>query len=109
MSHSPKGLPIYQTGHMSQGYHYDFLRRKTDMRRKKTRAVPVNTEVLPAPSVTNVHELLRALMPLKHLTEGHATERVIEHLLNRTRSRKSRIKKTTTYEKCHVRLNFILI
>jgi hypothetical protein len=21
----PKSLPIWQTGHMSQGYHYDFL------------------------------------------------------------------------------------
>jgi hypothetical protein len=32
-------------------------------------------------------------MPLKQLTEEQATERIIEHLLNRTRSRKSRIKK----------------
>jgi hypothetical protein len=52
-----------------------------------------NTEVLPALSVANVRELLRAVMPLKHLTEEQATERIIEHLLNRTRSRKSRIKK----------------
>ena len=52
-----------------------------------------NTEVLPTLSVANVRELLRAVMPLKQLTEEQATERVIEHLLNRTRSRKSRIKK----------------
>ena len=52
-----------------------------------------NTEVLPALSVANVRELLRAVMPLKQLTEEQATERIIEHLLNRTRSRKSRIKK----------------
>jgi hypothetical protein len=52
-----------------------------------------DTEVLPALSVANVRELLRAVMPLKHLTEEQATERIIEHLLNRTRSRKSRIKK----------------
>jgi hypothetical protein len=50
-------------------------------------------EVLPALSVANVRELLRAVMPLKQLTEEQATERVIKHLLNRTRSRKSRIKK----------------
>jgi hypothetical protein len=52
-----------------------------------------NTEVLPALSVANVRELLRAVMPLKQLTEEQAPERVIEHLLNRTRLRKSRIKK----------------
>jgi hypothetical protein len=52
-----------------------------------------NTEVLPAPSVANVREPLRAVMPLKHLTEEQATEQIIEHLLNCTRSRKIRIKK----------------
>jgi hypothetical protein len=67
------------------------------------------TELLPALSVANVRKLLRAVMPLKQLTEEQATERVSEHLLNRTRSRKSRIKKTTTYEKCRVRLDSILI
>jgi hypothetical protein len=71
---------------MNQGYHYDFLKRKTNMRRKKIPAVPVNTDVLPAPSVTNVRELLRAAMPLKQLTEEQATERIIEPLLNHTRS-----------------------
>ena len=50
-------------------------------------------EVLPALSVANVRELLRAVMPLKHLTPEQATARVIEHLFNRTRSRKSRLKK----------------
>ena len=53
----------------------------------------LETDVLPALSVANVRELLRAVMPLKRLTEAQATERVIEHLLNRTRSRKSRLKK----------------
>ena len=52
-----------------------------------------NTEVLPALSVANVRKLLRTVMPLKQLTEEQVTERIIEHLLNRTRSRKSRIKK----------------
>jgi len=50
-------------------------------------------EVLPALSVANVRELLRAVMPLKRLTPEQATARVIEHLFNRTRSRKSRLKK----------------
>jgi SRSO17 transposase len=55
----------------------------------------LETDVLPALSVANVRELRRAVMPLKRLTEEQATERVVEHLLNRTRSRKSRLKKTT--------------
>ena len=42
-----------------------------------------NTEVLPALSVANVRELLRAVMPLKQLTAEQATEPIIEHLLNR--------------------------
>jgi SRSO17 transposase len=50
-------------------------------------------EVLPALSVANVRELLRSVMPLQRLTEEQAIERVIEHLSNRTRSRKSRLKK----------------
>lgn len=37
-------------------------------------------------SMANVCELLRAVMP-------QVTERVIEHLINRARSRKSRFKK----------------
>lgn len=53
----------------------------------------LDTDVLPALSVANVRELLRAVMPLKRLTEEQATERVVEHLLNRTRSRKSKLKK----------------
>jgi len=50
-------------------------------------------EVLPALSVANVRELLQAVMPLKRLTPEQATAQVIEHLFNRTYSRKSRLKK----------------
>lgn len=51
------------------------------------------TELLPALSMANVRALLRAVMPLRQLTAQQATEQVIEHLLNRTRSRNSRLKK----------------
>jgi hypothetical protein len=53
----------------------------------------LETDVLPTLSVANIRELLCAVMPLKRLTEAQATERVVEHLLNRTRSRKSKLKK----------------
>lgn len=48
-------------------------------------------EVLPALSMTNVRTLLRAAMPLPHLSPQEAAELVVQHLDNRTRSRKSRL------------------
>jgi SRSO17 transposase len=59
----------------------------------------LETDILPALSVANDRELLRAVMPLKRLTEAQATEQDIEHLLNRTRSRKSRFKKKRNNKK----------
>lgn len=53
----------------------------------------LKTDILPALSVANIRELLRAVMPLKRLTLEEATARVIENLLNRIRSRNSRLKK----------------
>jgi SRSO17 transposase len=50
-------------------------------------------DVLPMLSVSNVRELLRAAMPLPQLSTQEATALVIEHLDNRTRSRKSRLRK----------------
>ena len=50
-------------------------------------------DVLPTLSVANFRELLRAVMPLKRLSVTEATDLVIEHLTNRTRSRQSRLKK----------------
>ena len=44
-------------------------------------------------SVANFRELLRAVMPLKRLSVTEATDLVIKHLTNRTRSRRSRLKK----------------
>jgi SRSO17 transposase len=50
-------------------------------------------EVLPQLSVGNVRELLRAAMPLPQLSPQEAALLVTTHLVNRTRSRKSRLKK----------------
>ena len=48
-------------------------------------------DVLPLLSVDNVRELLRAAMPLPQLTPQEAAQLVVDHLVNRTRSRKSRL------------------
>jgi SRSO17 transposase len=50
-------------------------------------------DVLPLLSVGNVRELLRAAMPLPQLSTEEATALVVKHLINRTRSRKSRLRK----------------
>lgn len=50
-------------------------------------------DVLPFLSVSNVRTLLRAALPLPELSPEKATALVIEHLLNRTRSRQSRLRK----------------
>jgi hypothetical protein len=50
-------------------------------------------DVLPTLSIANVRELLRATMPLPQLSSLEAIELVIKHLDNRTRSRKSRLRK----------------
>ena len=47
--------------------------------------------LLPALSVANVRELLRAALPLPVLSTLDAAALVAEHLDNRTRSRRSRI------------------
>lgn len=52
----------------------------------------LGTDALPALSMANVRELLRAVMPLKNLTPLQATELVIERLEGRAKSRKSRLK-----------------
>jgi SRSO17 transposase len=53
----------------------------------------LSVDHLPALSVANVRELLRAAMPLPQLSHQEAAGLVVEHLVNRTRSRKSRVKK----------------
>jgi SRSO17 transposase len=49
-------------------------------------------EVLPQLSVGNVRELLRAALPLPQLSSEEAAQLVVTHLVNRTRSRKSRLR-----------------
>ena len=49
-------------------------------------------EVLPLLSVGNVRELLRAAMPLPQLSPQEAAALVVDHLVNRTCSRKSRLR-----------------
>jgi SRSO17 transposase len=48
-------------------------------------------EVLPQLSVGNVRELLRAALPLPQLSPEGAAQLVTSHLVNRTRSRRSRL------------------
>jgi hypothetical protein len=47
---------------------------------------------VPTLSVANVRELLHATMPLRQLSLTEAQDLVCEHLLNRTRARRSRFK-----------------
>ena len=51
-------------------------------------------DVLPNLSMSNVRELLRAAMPLPQLSPRDAACLVVKHLDNRTRSRRSRLKRT---------------
>jgi len=46
-------------------------------------------EVLPALSMANVRELLRAVLPLDQLSHEEATHLVVKHLVNRSRSTRS--------------------
>jgi hypothetical protein len=51
------------------------------------------TDQLPNLSIVNVRTLLRAALPLPQLSSREAAELVVKHLDNRTRSRKSRLRK----------------
>ena len=51
------------------------------------------TDVLPALSVANVRQMLQAAMPLPQLSTDDAIALVVKHLDNRTRSRRSRLKR----------------
>ena len=46
---------------------------------------------LPALSVANVRELLQAVMPLPQLSPEQASHLVVKHLVNRSRSTRSRL------------------
>jgi SRSO17 transposase len=60
--------------------------------RDPTLAQQLAVDVLPALSMANIRVLLRAAMPLPQLTPEEAVTLVAEHFVNRTRSRKSRLK-----------------
>jgi len=49
-------------------------------------------EVLPALSMSNIREMLKAVMPLKKLSPEEATQLVVKHLVNRSRSTSCRLK-----------------
>jgi predicted Co/Zn/Cd cation transporter (cation efflux family) len=55
-------------------------------------------DVLPQLSVGNVRELLRAALPLPQLSPEEAASLVTDHLINRTRSRRSRLRKAERKE-----------
>jgi SRSO17 transposase len=69
---------------------------KAEWRQRYQRSAALKQEMgleeLPQLSSANIRELLRAVMPLPQLTVEGATELVVEHLVNRTRARKSRMK-----------------
>jgi len=52
----------------------------------------LEVEVLPALSMANVRELLKAVLPLKQFSPQQATNLVIKHLVQRSRSTCSRLK-----------------
>lgn len=54
-------------------------------------AQQLHVEKLPALSVANVRELLQAVMPLPQLSPEQATDLVVKHLVNRSRSTHSRL------------------
>lgn len=58
-------------------------------------------EVLPALSMANLRLLLRAAMPLPQPTPEQAVAQVVEHLVNRTRSRSSRLKRQRASHNAH--------
>lgn len=59
--------------------------------------VQYEVEVLPLLSISNVRELLRAALPLPQLTPEQAATLIVKHLVNRTRSRKSRLRGQQAY------------
>jgi SRSO17 transposase len=61
--------------------------------RDPTLAQQFAVQILPALSMANIRVLLRAAMPLLQPTPEEAVTLVAEHFVNRTRSRKSRLKR----------------
>jgi hypothetical protein len=49
-------------------------------------------DFLPRLSTANVRAMLRAVMPLRQFSREEAVQQVVNHLVNRTRARRSRLK-----------------
>ena len=64
----------------------------TEGQRAPDLARQLELEALPMLSTGNVREMLRATMPLPPLTPEQATNLVVQHLVNRARAKKSRMK-----------------
>jgi len=58
----------------------------------------LEVEVLPALSTANVRELMKAVLPLPQLSPDQARHLVIQHLVNRSRSTASRLRKRSNAE-----------
>jgi SRSO17 transposase len=64
-----------------------------DCQRDPDLAQQLELEALPALSTANVREMLRAVMPLPQLSPQEAQAQVVKHLVNRSRSTASRLRK----------------
>lgn len=64
-----------------------------DCQRDPNLAQQLELEALPALSTANVREMLRAVMPLPQLSPEEAQAQVVKHLVNRSRSTASRLRK----------------
>ena len=73
-------------------YRADQAGMVADLRAGPRTGSAIGSEVLPALSVANVRELLRATMPLDQLSPEQATRLVVKHLVNRSHSTSSRLK-----------------
>jgi SRSO17 transposase len=69
-----------------------------DCQRDPELAQQLELEALPALSTANVREMLRAVMPLPQLSPEEAQAQVIKHLVNRSRSTASRLRKRNKAE-----------
>jgi SRSO17 transposase len=70
----------------------------TDCQRDPELTQQLELEALPALSTANVREMLRAVMPLPQLSPEEAQAQVIKHLVNRSRSAASRLRKRRMIE-----------
>lgn len=60
--------------------------------RDETLITELEVIILPALSMANIRELLKSVLPLKQLSPEEARRLVIKHLVNRSRSTRSRLK-----------------